>query len=463
MSIELRPKSPFFYIILMIKGRRKAIPSTIRYEGVPPEGLRMKNEGDASFERSRGRALEEEKRLKKELKSECSEEALQKKIYKAATGRVHQAVSVHQLFEISKNHVRKRKWSTEWEKQVCRIHEKFMAYLKRRHSKLEFAHEVTRIIAEDFLRDYESLSGCSAKTVNDVKTTLQGLWTVCLNLDLLSNNPFLGIAKRQHLSITKKPFTASQMIVILGEAARDPELHAMVVLSASTGMRLVDCCTLKWSSVSIETEMIGVPSQKKNQQPTLIPYFGKLKELIDAAWKQREESTYVFPHAEQIYSIDKGYFTKAFSMLLMRVGFTDDEDASKSIRVSREGGGARRTPLRSFHALKTTWITNALNAGISMEDVQRITGNVDAETILKHYFHSDGERIRQKLQSVSPSCLGGLNTSAADGCLPTDQLLKLVKQINSENWQFIAERMEREIQALAMQSKKRKAPQSGRI
>jgi hypothetical protein len=67
MSLELRKGSRTFFARIVVDGKRVLLPLEVKYEGEPPPGLRIRLQGDAVFERSRGVALEAERQLKERL------------------------------------------------------------------------------------------------------------------------------------------------------------------------------------------------------------------------------------------------------------------------------------------------------------------------------------------------------------------------------------------------------------
>ncbi len=448
MSLELRHTSRHFYCRLAVNGKRRVFPLTTKYEGTPPKGLRISNKGDAEFERSRGRALEEEQRLCRKLQRPDSEVKLRKRVFETLTKTEFETVEVSGLYELSAKFTRRRTWSPRYADQVRARHERFVEFLRTDFPHVENAHQVTRRMAEIFLNRYQEETNCSAKTLNDVKTSLQGLWTVAEKLELLEGNPFRNIATRHYLTTTKEVFTTEQIEKIVTESRKDPELHAVIVTALSTGMRLVDCCCLEWTAVKTGRRMISVPAQKKTMKPAEIPLFGLLEELIAEAREEAADERYVFPRARILYRRDRQFFTRAFSSLLLRVGFTDDDNPETAVRISSPGGGCRRRPVRSFHGLRTTWMTMALNGGVSLEDVKKICGNVDAETILKHYFQSDGDRIRAKLKATMPPVLGGEGSTDPRLAAEADGLLDLLDQMNGQNWRIVSQELFERIQSL---------------
>ncbi|MCC5839389.1 MAG: hypothetical protein JJT96_04620 [Opitutales bacterium] len=63
--------------------------------------------------------------------------------------------------------------------------------------------------------------------------------------------------------------------------------------------------------------------------------------------------------------------------------------------MTPENGGNR-----VVGGLRTTWMTMALNGGVSLEDVKKICGNVDAETILKLLDQMSGNNWRMVSQQL---------------------------------------------------------------
>ncbi|PXA04016.1 hypothetical protein DDZ13_08195 [Coraliomargarita sinensis] len=444
MSLELRKNSKRFYARLTVNGKRKAFPLNTHYRGKPPDGLRLKNEGDAEFERSRGEALAEEKALQKEFQEGKSERQLREKVYEAMTGNEFKPVDLKDLFKIAKNFPRTKPWSPKYAEQIENRCQLFLEFLNKRHVNISYAHEVTRNMVEGFLAFYLTKTNCSAKTLDDVRVGLQGLWTVLEKKELQNGNPFRGIPKKYHITTTKEIFTPKQIEQILHEAEKDPELYQITVTSISTGMRLGDCCTLKWASVNMKKRIIFVPAVGKTQKPVAIPFFGQLEEVLKNAEEARVDEEYVFPLVRRLYARESQYFSKSFSQLLLRIGFTDDENPETSIRLTGESGGSRRRPVRSFHGLKTTWMTMALRGGVSLEDIKKICGNVDTQVILKHYFQSDAERIRSELKTAMPEALSGVASTGSEP-VSTIHLLNLLDQMSADNWEFISKRMREEL------------------
>lgn len=449
MSLELRKTSKHFYARVRVNGKLKTIALQQCYEGTPPPSLRIKQQGDAAFERTRGMALKEEVQLKEELARPQSQLELTKRVYKAQMDSEIKPIPILDLYTISYAYIRKRPWSDGHAKQVKKKHELLVKFLKKKYPNIEYAHQVTRPMAEAFMIEHQKEAKFGAKTFGDIKIILQGLWTVLESLELNTGNPFKNIVKPEYISVTKEAFSVEELDQILSSAKSDKTLYSVVVLASSTGMRLKDCCLLKWSSIDLKNRVIMVPALNKTQKPASIPIFGELERLVlDSRAQCRDVSQYVLPIAQKRYQRNKEYFTRVFADLLLEMGYTDD-NAETSIRVE-SSDGCRKRPVRSFGSLKTTWMTMALRSGVSLEDIKKICGNVDTGVILKHYYKSDGERIRRMLQSNMPKSLGGAEFSEESIGVLSSQLLNLIGQIDGENWPFIVERLKEGIRGLGV-------------
>jgi integrase len=78
-------------------------------------------------------------------------------------------------------------------------------------------------------------------------------------------------------------------------------------------------------------------------------------------------------------------------------------------RVTREKRerGQKSASVRDWHALRTTFVTVALSAGVPMELVRRVTGHATVEVVLRYYFRPDREQFKAALAGALPDVLTG--------------------------------------------------------
>jgi len=69
--------------------------------------------------------------------------------------------------------------------------------------------------------------------------------------------------------------------------------------------------------------------------------------------------------------------------------------------------GQRAASVRDWHALRTTFVTLALAAGVDIELVKRVTGHKTTAIVLQNYFQPNREHFRAALSNALPDVLTG--------------------------------------------------------
>lgn len=90
--------------------------------------------------------------------------------------------------------------------------------------------------------------------------------------------------------------------------------------------------------------------------------------------------------------------------------------------------GTKSASILDFHALRTTFVTIALSAGVPMEHVRRITGHTTVDIVLKNYFRPGREQFRAVLDGAMPDVLTG---GKAKKLKPADELAALIGKVQA--------------------------------
>ena len=85
-------------------------------------------------------------------------------------------------------------------------------------------------------------------------------------------------------------------------------------------------------------------------------------------------------------------------------------------------GRTRRASVLDWHALRVTWVTLALSAGVPMEVARLVTGHKTVEVVLKHYFKPGREHLRAVLGDKLPDVLTGGERSSKVGEMTVEEL-----------------------------------------
>ncbi len=93
-------------------------------------------------------------------------------------------------------------------------------------------------------------------------------------------------------------------------------------------------------------------------------------------------------------------------------------------------GRARRASVLDWHALRVTWVTLALSAGVPIELARLVTGHKTVEVVLKHYFKPGAELLRTVLGDKLPSVLIGGTPAAPAAPDPLAGLAAAVQSLS---------------------------------
>lgn len=165
------------------------------------------------------------------------------------------------------------------------------------------------------------------------------------------------------------------------------QMKLLILIGYSTGLRLKDCVSLRWSQVNMKTRIMKVAPYKnikKKPEPLHIPITDNLYRQL-AAVKRDNNSPYVLPAVLAAY-------TKREGTLISRIGRIFD----KAKVFDTDEGKA------SFHSLRVTFQSLNDNAGTSRVITRSITGHSSAR-MSDHYSRLDVDNAREALERAIPA------------------------------------------------------------
>ena len=125
--------------------------------------------------------------------------------------------------------------------------------------------------------------------------------------------------------------------------------------------------------------------------------------------------------------------TEALSGIrFMATGAAGEGMKSRVARLTRSEnatGRARRASILDWHALRVTWVTLALSAGVPMEVCRLVTGHKTVEIVLRHYFKPGREHLRAVLGDKLPSVLTGNGSPTPPALSAGDKLGAFVAEL----------------------------------
>jgi len=306
---------------------------------------------------------------------------------------------------------------------------RFCKWIEKAAPELHSLREITPKTAQDYAA---TLNGgtVSPNTYNKHTGFLKLFFRVLLDDAGLKENPFEKIRKKNLKTNTRRELTLAELKEIL-EAA-DGDLQTLLYLGTFTGLRLGDCCTLKWGETDLDRGLIRrIPNKTaKNRKPVLIGIPAALHEKLSETPKMKRKG-YVLPRFAELYTYEnssgatvrRGSITNEIQQV-----FTDCE-----IQTHKEGTGAgtgkRAVVEVGFHSLRHTYVSLHAEAGTPQAMIQANVGHSNP-SMTAHYTHVNEEAARQVAGVLT---LGGKQAWPA---LP-EWARELVKGMTVKNWKKI--------------------------
>lgn len=161
-------------------------------------------------------------------------------------------------------------------------------------------------------------------------------------------NPFGKVVVRNReasaAKVERRPLTEAELARLFAATEERPDIHALVVAAACTGMRIGDVCRLKWDDVDLRANLIEATTAKAGVRVT-VPIFAPLRKVLAARRDRRAvgDSPFVFPAmAERYARTNAGGFHSATTGIyrmvkpyFARAVFPDEEPAPAALADAR--------------------------------------------------------------------------------------------------------------------------------
>lgn len=291
------------------------------------------------------------------------------------------------------------------------------------HPEVKSLNQVTVPMAKSY-RVHLAGSGRSPNTVNKYLAALLLIWNILRTEARIKENPWeeSQIGRESKRSKGREAFTKEEIKKIC-EAAKG-DMQNLFALAAMTGLRLKDCCLLKWSDVNLSAGKIRiVPAKTKRfQKEAVIPMPAALHRILSGM--ERNGSDYVLPELAEKYLKNKRGLIESIQNHIEGCG----------IKTRGEAADGQRAPvLRGFHSFRHFFISATLQSGASTTAVRNMVGH-SSQWIQDKYAHVlDDTESRKAVGLIADS----IDTTAPGKASP-EELLKqaraMVEAINSKTW-----------------------------
>ena len=216
-------------------------------------------------------------------------------------------------------------------------------------------------------------------------------------------NPFAkeNIARKNENQQGHKKLSEDEILKLL-DCFNSPELYLMQKeemevlfhIGALTGLRLADCCLLKWDSVYLKEDLIRCIPRKTRRikRPAIIPVTSKLKEELTKAMNWQSDSVYVLPKIAERYLRNPDGIRKDCIKVFKFAEFETTEekgDLQRKKNICRYG----------FHSFRHSFASIMASSGYNITMLAQILAD-DTKTLEKYYINIDDKVIKKTFNDI---------------------------------------------------------------
>jgi len=200
-------------------------------------------------------------------------------------------------------------------------------------------------------------------------------------------NPFSNTRLPRKTGQSKRELSTAQVRDLIESA--EGELRTLLMLGYYTGMRLKDCCLLRWDDLDMERGILShIPFKSRIggvERETARVKLGLCAELRERLGEGGEG--YVLPGMAAMYLKNRGLVTDKVKRHMQSRGIDTLEEGTG------RGTGSRAVVRYGFHSLRYSYISGHAEAGTPQAVIQRNAGH-QSPAMTEHYIRiSDGAAL----------------------------------------------------------------------
>lgn len=211
--------------------------------------------------------------------------------------------------------------------------------------------------------------------------------------------PLLSKINKPAISRKELPILSrSQQEILVNSISREPdETKIGVLVALYAGLRIGEICALSWDDIDLDNNIIYVRhtlSRVKSEDGA------ETKTVLVIEKPKTAASLRCVPICSKLQSVLKDYFQRANSRYL--VSSSNDFISPRTFEY-RYHAALREIGIDqiNFHALRHTFATRCIEAGVDVKTLSEILGHADASITLNTYVHSSFELKRSQLEKMT--------------------------------------------------------------
>ena len=326
----------------------------------------------------------------------------------------------------------------------------FVDWLRSKKTPPEYLRDITPQIAREYAA-HLTQSKSSPNTFNKHTGFLRLFFRVLSEPARMGDNPFEKIKRKKLKTQVRRELSLAELQSLLDSASG--ELQSLLYLGTFTGLRLGDCCTLKWGEVDLDRGIIRrIPSKTANTEgkPVTIGIPPALLNNLSKT-QTRSQRGYVVPKFADLYTYEnhegkhvrQSLITDKVQAHIRRQGINTHKagtgtqikpNPDKPGEYIEEDTGKRAVVEVGFHSLRHTYVSLQAERGTPQAVVQAIVGHGNP-AMTRHYTHI-GEEAAKRAALAMPSNIVDADFKLLDDPLP-DWAVDLIEALDAKSWMRI--------------------------
>jgi integrase len=264
-------------------------------------------------------------------------------------------------------------------KKIYSFHlQQFCDWLKNNYPNLKSCSSLTVDHAKEYITWLRNQDGAPA-TKNDKLATLKMIFS---NLGL-PVNPFEQIKPMATKSIERNIFTPAQIYILFTQS--EGWMRQLFITALATFQREEDCCLIKKSYISLETNRINFPFTYKTGQSVSLPMLPLFRKIVEEGLNDlTNDSEYLFPQLAHLYQTDSSKIGKKVKEFLQNKGFPNT--------LTEVDGYAKKVSTLDVHSLRHTAAVMAVLSGWPVSMVMKATGHRSLQMVMRYINHISEEQ-----------------------------------------------------------------------
>jgi len=249
--------------------------------------------------------------------------------------------------------------------------------------KAKNARDITSKIAEEYLDELASSIGTN--TYNTRLVLFKRIWKALKDDFSLVDDAWEKFNKKKAAKSSRRTMQNIEIADVISKA-ESKDMRLLLTIGLYTGLRISDCSLLKWSEVDFEQKLLKVrpiKTRKHMSAPIEIPIHPALMKLLK---EMPHTSEYVSEQNANDYM--HGHASGKVVELFKSCGIVTSEKVDGKTKI-----------ICGFHSLRHTFVSNAINSGMSPLLVQRIVGHSSVD-MTSAYFHDNAAKAAEGINAM---------------------------------------------------------------